>query len=165
MWCDFNLSLSVFLQSIKLRQQSYSYAGCVHLQTYTPQSCSIFKYNPRGQISMVVTSNGARWLAPHNLNIWSKLKVIFNNCADELQRGIRVILFVWQAVIKETIWQSLRFKWITAWFTLSAFGGIFLQHWVWWMRCMCSDRVFIKALVFASEVTLSLTLYCWRFKH
>lgn len=39
----------------------------------------------RGKMGVIVASNGTRRLAPLNLCIWSKLKVIFNNCADELR--------------------------------------------------------------------------------
>lgn len=70
------------------------YASCTLLLTDS-SDFSFFSSHPsrlpasclRGRIGVIITSNGTWRLAPRNLDIWRKLKVIFNNCADEWKQA------------------------------------------------------------------------------
>lgn len=85
----------------------------------------------------IISISGANWR-------WFSITVLTSG-----NRRIRVILSIWQAVIRETIWRSLCFKWIIAWFTQPAWRA-FLPAWRWWIwRCMCemyADRSLVIAL-------------------
>lgn len=113
-------SQSVFLQSVKLWEQSCFDTGHVYLQTYTPS------YVPSSNITL---EEGLAWSShqtehgdlPLAISIsWANWRWFSITALTSGNRRIRVILSFWQAVIKETIWQPLCFMWITAWFMLSA---------------------------------------------
>lgn len=83
----------------------------------TPSSC-IVKRSKRsshqmehGELPLVISTSGANWR-------WFSITTL-----TSYDRRIRVTLSIWQAVIRETIWRSLCFKWIIAWFTLPAWGA------------------------------------------